>query len=74
MVCNGTPGNKEWNFQSDYLILEDPVLHLSSREFPENHLKNEEKNFPRDVEAILKANPKWQRVDAEGKMASLQSN
>jgi pimeloyl-ACP methyl ester carboxylesterase len=60
-------------FHPSYLILEDPVLHFADQEIPDNILTNDEKNLPRDVEGILKANPKWHRLDAEGKIASLQA-
>ncbi|MEZ4713987.1 MAG: alpha/beta hydrolase [Caldilineaceae bacterium] len=56
-----------------YLVLEDPVLHFADPELPARLLKNDEANLPRDVEGTLRANPKWQRVDAEGKVASLQA-
>ncbi|MEM7117875.1 MAG: alpha/beta hydrolase [Chloroflexota bacterium] len=54
-----------------YIILEDPVLHFADKELPARLLKNDEANLPRDVEGIMEANPKWERVDAEGKLASL---
>jgi len=54
-----------------YLILEDPVLHFADQQTPASLLKNDEANLPRDVEGTLRANPKWQRIDAEGKVASL---
>lgn len=57
----------------DYIVLEDPVLHFADKELPARLLKNDEANLPRDVAGILEANPKWERVDAEGKLASLQS-
>lgn len=55
----------------DYIVLEDPVLHFADKELPARLLKNDEANLPRDVEGIMQANPKWERVDAEGKLASL---
>lgn len=57
----------------EYIVLEDPVLHFADKELPARLLKNDEANLPRDVEGILRANPKWERVDAEGKLASLGS-
>lgn len=54
-----------------YIILEDPVLHFADKELPARLLKNDEANLPRDVEGIMEANPKWERIDAEGKLASL---
>ncbi len=54
-----------------YIVLEDPVLHFADKELPARLLKNDEANLPRDVEGIMQANPKWERVDAEGKLASL---
>jgi pimeloyl-ACP methyl ester carboxylesterase len=56
-----------------YLALEDPVLHFADQQLPASLLKNDEANLPRDVEGTLRANPKWQRIDAEGKVASLRS-
>ena len=56
-----------------YLALEDPVLYFTDRELPARLLKNDEANLPRDVEGTLRANPKWQPVDAEGKVASLRA-
>ena len=56
-----------------YLLLEDPVLHFADQELPARLLKNDEANLPRDVGGTLRANPKWERVDAEGKVASLQA-
>lgn len=56
-----------------YLALEDPVLHFADRQLPARLLKNDEANLPRDVEGTLGANPKWQPVDAEGKVASLRA-
>jgi pimeloyl-ACP methyl ester carboxylesterase len=56
-----------------YLALEDPVLHFADRELPARLLKNDEASLPRDVEGTLRANPKWQPVDAEGKVASLRA-
>jgi pimeloyl-ACP methyl ester carboxylesterase len=56
-----------------FLALEDPVLYFADRQLPATLLKNDEANLPRDVEGTLRANPKWQRVDAEGKVASLRA-
>ena len=56
-----------------YLVLEDPVLHFADQALPASLLKNDEANLPRDVEGVMQANPKWARVDAEGKIASLQA-
>lgn len=56
-----------------YMILEDPVLHFADKALPARLLKNDEANLPRSVEGILEANPKWEQVDAEGKLASLGS-
>lgn len=57
----------------EYVVLEDPVLHLADKDLPARLLKNDEANLPRDIEGILQANPKWEQVDAEGKLASLQA-
>ena len=57
----------------EYIVLEDPVLHFADKELPARLLKNDEANLPRDVEGILKENPKWERIDAKGKLASLAS-
>lgn len=56
-----------------FLALEDPVLHFADKETPARLLKNDELNYPRDLESILRANPKWLPIDAEGKVASLRS-
>jgi pimeloyl-ACP methyl ester carboxylesterase len=56
-----------------FVALEDPVLHLADKELPARLLKWDEANLPRDIEGTLAANPKWQRIDAEGKFASLQA-
>ena len=56
-----------------FLALEDPVLHFADQELPARLLKNDEASLPRDVEGTLRANPKWQPVDAEGKVASLRA-
>jgi pimeloyl-ACP methyl ester carboxylesterase len=56
-----------------FLALEDPVLHFADQELPARLLKNDEANLPRDVAGTLWANPKWQPVDAEGKVASLRA-
>lgn len=55
------------------LLLEDPVLHFADKEVPARLLKNDEANLPRDIEGTLRNNPRWQRIDAEGKVASLQA-
>lgn len=57
----------------EYLALEDPVLHFADQQLPASLLKNDEANLPRDVEGTLRANPKWQPIDAEGKVASLRA-
>lgn len=54
-----------------YVLLEDPVLHFADKTTPAQLLKNDELNYPRDLAGILKLNPKWLPIDAEGKMASL---
>jgi hypothetical protein len=54
-----------------FLALEDPVLHFADQQLPARLLRNDEANLPRDVEGTLRANPKWQPMDAEGKVASL---
>lgn len=56
-----------------FIVFEDPVLHFADKELPARLLKNDEANLPRDVQGVLAANPKWERVDAEGKIASLES-
>lgn len=58
---------------AETIVLEDPVLHFADQELPARLLKNDEANLPRDVAGTLKANPKWERIDAEGKIASLQT-
>jgi len=54
-----------------HLVLEDPVLCLADQELPARLLKNDEATLPRDLAGTMKANPKWNRVDAEGKLNSL---
>ena len=56
-----------------HMLLEDPVLFFDDQERPARLLKNDEASLPRDVEGTLRANPKWQPIDAEGKVAALQS-
>lgn len=56
-----------------FLALEDPVLHFADKDTPTRLLKHDELNYPRDREAILRANPKWLPIDAEGKVESLGS-
>lgn len=56
-----------------YIVLEDPVLHFADKDLPARLLKNDEANLPRTIAGILEANPKWERVDAKGKLASLKS-
>ena len=56
-----------------YVVFEDPVLYFADKELPARLLKTDEANLPRDVESTMRANPKWHRLDAEGKIASLQS-
>ena len=58
---------------AQYIVLEDPVLHFADKELPASLLKADEANLPRDVEGILQANPKWEAIDAQGKLASLES-
>ena len=57
----------------EFVVYEDPVLHFADKELPARLLKNDEMNLPRDVAGVLAANPKWERADAEGKIASLQA-
>lgn len=56
-----------------FIVFEDPVLHFADKELPASLLKNDEANLPRDVEGILASNPKWEEVDAVGKLASLET-
>ena len=58
---------------AEYIVLEDPVLHFADKALPARLLKNDEANLPRSIEGILESNPKWARIDAEGKLASLES-
>jgi pimeloyl-ACP methyl ester carboxylesterase len=55
-----------------HLVLEDPVLVFVDRELPARLLATDEATLPRDVEGTMRLNPRWTRVDAEGKVASLQ--
>ena len=63
----------EGYLNAKFIVFEDPVLHFADKELPARLLKNDEANLPRSVEGILEANPKWERADAEGKLASLGS-
>jgi pimeloyl-ACP methyl ester carboxylesterase len=56
-----------------FIVFEDPVLHFANKELPASLLKNDEANLPRDIAGILEANPKWEKIDAVGKLASLES-
>jgi pimeloyl-ACP methyl ester carboxylesterase len=56
-----------------FIVLEDPVLHFADQEMPAGLLKNDDANLPHDVAGFLRANPKWQPIDAEGKVASLRA-
>jgi pimeloyl-ACP methyl ester carboxylesterase len=58
--------------QPSRLVLEDPVLVLPDQELPARLLATDEASLPRDVEGTLRANPRWTREDAEGKVASLR--
>lgn len=64
---------KEGFLKPKRVVFEDPVLHFADKELPATLLKNDEANLPRDVESTMRANPKWHRQDAEGKIASLQA-
>jgi pimeloyl-ACP methyl ester carboxylesterase len=57
----------------EHLLLEDPVLFFADKELPARLLKNDEATLPRDVAGYLRAHPKWQPIDAEGKVASIQA-
>ncbi len=65
----GTAGGQ---LRPAHLVLEDPVLIFRDRALPGRLLATDEATLPRDVEGTLRANPRWTRVDAEGKVASLQ--
>jgi pimeloyl-ACP methyl ester carboxylesterase len=54
-----------------HLVLEDPVLVFLDREVPRRLLATDEATLPRNVEGTMRANPRWTRADAEGKVASL---
>jgi pimeloyl-ACP methyl ester carboxylesterase len=59
-------------FRPGALVLEDPVSHFADREAPAAMLAWDEANLPRDIEGLMRLNPKWSRLDAAWKIVSLQ--
>jgi pimeloyl-ACP methyl ester carboxylesterase len=59
-------------FRPGALVLEDPVAHFADREAPATMLAWDEANLPRDIEGLLRLNPKWSRLDAAWKVVSLE--
>lgn len=53
------------------LLLEDPVLHFADRERPAAYLAQDEATLPRTIDGTLALNPRWDPLDAAGKVASL---
>jgi pimeloyl-ACP methyl ester carboxylesterase len=59
-------------FRPRALVLEDPVSHFAGPETPAAMLAWDEANLPRNIEGLLKLNPKWSRLDAAWKLLSLE--
>ncbi len=59
-------------FRPGALVLEDPVSHFADRETPAGMLAWDEANLPRDIEGLMRLNPKWSRLDAAWKVVSLE--
>jgi pimeloyl-ACP methyl ester carboxylesterase len=59
-------------FRPRALVLEDPVSHFPDRDTPAAMLAWDETNLPRSIEGLLRLNPKWSRLDAAWKLASLE--
>lgn len=54
------------------LILEDPVSHQPDAAQAAAMLEWDRANLPRDIDGLLRLNPRWTRVDAAGKVLSLE--
>jgi pimeloyl-ACP methyl ester carboxylesterase len=59
-------------FQPRTLLLEDPVSHFADKQSPEAMLAWDEANLPRDIEGLMRLNPRWSRRDAAWKLLSLE--
>ena len=59
-------------FRPGALVLEDPVSHFADRETPAAMLAWDEANLPRNIEGLIRLNPKWSRLDAAWKLISLE--
>ncbi|WP_326564200.1 alpha/beta fold hydrolase [Micromonospora peucetia] len=59
-------------FRPRALVLEDPVSHQPDREAPTASLAYDRAHLPRDIEGTLALNPHWTRLDAAGKVLSLE--
>jgi len=59
-------------FRPRALILEDPVSHQPNQEVPTRMLAYDRAHLPRDIEGTLALNPRWTRLDAAGKVLSLE--
>jgi pimeloyl-ACP methyl ester carboxylesterase len=65
-------GVLEGLFRPGALVLEDPVSHFADKQAPAAMLAWDEANLPRDIEGLMKLNPKWSRLDATWKLLSLE--
>ncbi|WP_069816407.1 alpha/beta fold hydrolase [Streptomyces sp. TP-A0874] len=59
-------------FRPRAMVLEDPVSHQPDREVPTAMLEWDRTNLPRDIDGLLALNPGWSRLDAAGKLLSLE--
>ncbi|MEU3453545.1 alpha/beta fold hydrolase [Micromonospora sp. NPDC006766] len=59
-------------FRPEALILEDPVSHQPDQEVPTAMLAYDREHLPRDIEGIMALNAHWTRLDAAGKVLSLE--
>jgi pimeloyl-ACP methyl ester carboxylesterase len=59
-------------FRPRALLLEDPVSYFADKQSPEAMLAWDEANLPRDIEGLMRLNPKWSRRDAAWKLLSLE--
>jgi pimeloyl-ACP methyl ester carboxylesterase len=65
-------GVLEGLFRPRALVLEDPVSHFADKQAPAAMLAWDEANLPRDIEGLMKLNPRWSRLDAAWKLLSLE--
>jgi pimeloyl-ACP methyl ester carboxylesterase len=54
------------------LLLEDPVSHQPDSDAAAGSLTWDRANLPRDIDGTLALNPRWSRLDAAGKVLSLE--